>query len=54
MNGSDNDATSVKSPAYVKSFARKRLAAILDADKYALILTNRRARRGVRQPGFSR
>jgi hypothetical protein len=45
-------AAYVATPAKVKS--RARLARILDADRYALIITNRRARRGIPVSGFSR
>ncbi len=39
---------------YVMSPSRRKHAQILAADPLALIVTNRRARKGIRQDGFKR
>jgi hypothetical protein len=44
----------VKPSDSVASSARKRLGAILDADQLALIVTNRRARLGLKPSRISR
>jgi hypothetical protein len=49
---SDNEPAKVQSPASVK--CRARHAAILDADRVALIATNRRARIGLKPKSISR
>lgn len=51
-NRSDNEPANGKSPASVK--CRARLANILDGDRLAQIITNRRARIGLETDGISR
>lgn len=54
LNDSNNVRRSVKSPDSVNSRARKRLGAILNADPLALIVTNRRARLGLKPTHIGR
>lgn len=53
-NASDNDTANVKSPIKGKSLAQRRLGRILEGDRLAIIITNRRARIGLETDGISR